>query len=233
MSDAIARVEPLADQVYRYLREQILSGLISPGSRIVESKIAKELSVSRSPVREAIRLLNHEGLLTIEQGATMIFQPSLADFEDLYTLRLAVEPVAARLAAQHITAEDCQRLEETLRQTDETLSRGDIQPFIESNTRFHDLIVELSRNRRLQKVMSEVSAITRYYRCLVFQIYHRRVPSVEEHWQIYRAIQQGCPQDAQQRMSQHIENDLAFIQSIHATREDVILDETTGGDSRH
>ncbi len=108
MSHPIARAEPLTDQVYGYLRQQILTGHIEPGSRIVESKIARELQVSRSPVREAIRLLHRDGLLVLCDGGITLFQPSLKDFKDLYELRFAVEPVAARLTAQHISPGDCE-----------------------------------------------------------------------------------------------------------------------------
>jgi DNA-binding GntR family transcriptional regulator len=233
VSHPIARAEPLTDQVYGYLRQQILTGHIEPGSRIVESKIARELQVSRSPVREAIRLLHRDGLLVLCDGGITLFQPSLKDFKDLYELRFAVEPVAARLTAQHISPGDCGILQETLRLADEWILQGEMDRLIDSNTRFHELIVQFSGNHRLQKVMSEVSAITRYYRYFVFKIYHRRVTSVEEHWRIFSAIQQGMPQEAERRMREHIENDLAFIQSMGAAREEVTLGETIARDSSH
>jgi DNA-binding GntR family transcriptional regulator len=214
LNDPIARAEPLADQVYRYLRQEILTGQIDPGSRIIESKIAKQLSISRSPVREAIRRLEQEGLVVTDQGITTLFKPSRKDFEDLYELRLAIEPMAARLAAKHITAEGIVRLEEILRTTDESIATDQVDTFIESNTQFHDLIVNSSNNRRMQKVMHELSALRRYYRYFVFKIYHRRVTSVEEHWQIYHAIRQGQSDEAWKRMTEHLEGDLSYIRAM-------------------
>lgn len=221
MKEPIARAEPLADQVYDYLRREILSGQIAPGSRIVETKIAKQLSISRSPVREAIRRLEQDDLVATIQGVTTLFKPSKKDFEDLYELRLAIEPIAARLAAQNMSTEDCNVLEEILRKSEEYAAKDQIDQFIECNTEFHNLIVAGSGNRRLQKVAHETATLCRYYRNIAFKIYHRRVTSTsfDEHWQIYFAIKQREPKLAWQRMTDHLESDLSYIRSIGELQE--------------
>jgi DNA-binding GntR family transcriptional regulator len=214
MNNPIERVEPLVDQVYSYLRQEILTGKIDPGSRIVETKIAKQLSISRSPVREAIRRLEQEGLIINDKGVTTLFEPSKSDFEDLYELRLAIEPMAARLAASHMPEEDLDVLKDILRKTDECLANGEIDQFIECNTQFHSLIVDGSGNRRLQKVIHETAVLCRYYRYIAFKIYQRRVTSVEEHWKIYHALRKRDSKAAWQCMMDHLEGDLSYIQSI-------------------
>ncbi|MCL6452628.1 MAG: GntR family transcriptional regulator [Alicyclobacillus sp.] len=207
--------------MYRYLREQILSRQFEPGSRIVESKVAKDLRVSRSPVREAIRRLEQEGLVQMtDPGVITLFQPSRRDFEDLYQLRLAVEPMAAQLAASRIDGAGVQGLERVLRETDASILRGEIDAFIDNNTAFHDQICQACGNPRLQKVMNEVSALSRYYRVFIFKVYHRRVESVEEHWDIFRAIRDGQAELAWERMRQHLDRDLRFVLTIHDEAEE-------------
>lgn len=215
----IEKTGQLTEQVYRHLRRQILIGQIEPGSKIVESKIAKELVISRSPLREAIRRLEQEGLVVVDQGSTTLFKPSQKDFEDLYQVRRALEPMAARLATENITEKGIKQLETTLRKTDKYLASGTLDGFIESNAQFHDLIAQYSNNQRLQKMLEEISALARYYRYICFKIFERHVDSAEEHWQIFRAIRARDERLAWSLMTEHLEVDLRYIHSIPCSIE--------------
>lgn len=213
MDSPIARAESLAEQTYRYLRTQILTGHIPPGSKLVESQMAKQWSISRSPLREAIRRLEQEGLLVTCSGVTHLFEPSRKDFEDLYELRTGLEPMAARLAARHMSRDALNQLHTVLESTDKYLAAGAMDPFIESNAKFHDLIAQSSGNRRLWKAMEDISVLARYYRYICFKVFHRYVDSAEEHWRIYRALVARDEDLAWREMKNHIEVDLQYIRS--------------------
>lgn len=213
MDTPIAKAESLAEQAYRYLRTQILTGNIPPGSKLVESQMAKRWKISRSPLREAIRRLEQEGLVVTYNGVTHLFEPSRKDFEDLYELRTALEPMAARLAARYMTADALQQLEAVLESTDKYLAAGAMDPFIESNAKFHDLIAESSGNRRLRKAMEDISVLARYYRYICFKVFQRYVDSAEEHWRIYRALLAHDEDLAWLEMKKHIEVDLQYIRT--------------------
>ncbi len=95
----IQRAQPLVVQVYEHLRSAILTGELEPGEKINETQLAAQLKVSRSPVREAIRLLTTEQLLVEKDGMIQVFKPSLDDFLELYEVRLTIEPAVAAKAA--------------------------------------------------------------------------------------------------------------------------------------
>jgi DNA-binding GntR family transcriptional regulator len=207
----IQRVKPLTDQVYDHLRSQILAGEMSAGARIVESQIAQQLNVSRSPVREAIQMLKKEGLLVQDTGKITVFQPSIADFKELYELRIAVEPVAVELATKRIQIHQLEQMADLLQNAEKSLKDGEIDDLIELNSQFHDCIIRFSGNRRFQKIMNEVSTLVRYYRTFVFKVYKRNIQSIGEHWAIYNAMFDKDALLARQLMKSHIENDLDFI----------------------
>lgn len=213
MSSPIVKADSLAEQVYRHLRNEILTGGITPGTKLVESQMAKDFQISRSPLREAIRRLEQDGLLVTSHGVTHVFEPSQQDFEDLYELRMALEPLAAGLAARNMSDEALDQIRALLVQTDAYLAADEIDAFVDSNSRFHDLIAQASNNKRLYRTMEEVSALARYYRYIWFKLYRRQVDSAEQHWRIYRAIAARDEQQARDEMHRHLAADLSYIQS--------------------
>ena len=100
MAPIVEKRNTLKTQVYNYLKEQILSGEIAPGERLVEEKISGDLEVSRSPVRESIRMLEKDGLLIVNKsGGVTVVEPSLIDFQHMFECRVEMEPLAAYYAA--------------------------------------------------------------------------------------------------------------------------------------
>ncbi|MBA4543500.1 MULTISPECIES: GntR family transcriptional regulator [Thermoactinomyces] len=207
----IQKAKSLSDQVYEYLRAQILCGNMKPGTRIVESVLARQLKISRSPIREAVQLLKKDGLLQQENGRILVFRPSADDFQELYELRLAVEPIAVELATGRIQAHELEQIAGLLISADQCLQRGEIDKVIELNSLFHEQLIRFSRNGRFQRMMTEIASLVRYYRTFVFKVYKRNIETNQEHWAIYRAVKEGDAALARKRMESHIKNDLHFI----------------------
>lgn len=136
----------LAETAATRLRAEIVSGELPAGSRLAEAAVAQRLGVSRVPVREALVLLEREGLVEFTPtGRACVKALSPRDFEELYVLRLALEPVAARLAAPVLKV-DCRRLEENLAATRRARSLREVTTL---DLEFHEIILEASGNRRL------------------------------------------------------------------------------------
>lgn len=217
----IQRALPLVNQVYEHLRGAILSGVLKPGEKIVETKLAGELEVSRSPVREAIRLLENEQLLVEQDGNIKVFVPTVQDFQEISALRLAVEPAAAAMAAQRFEGADVRALQTSLEAnldaTNSCLSTGDMDGIIPLNNEFHRVIWACAGNGRFVRIMENVSALIQYYCSLVLDINQQQTNILQEHTDIYLALKAGDPVEAQDAMHRHINKDLQVIERYVAS----------------
>ena len=153
-----------SDQTVSRLRKEILEGEISPGKLLAESAVAQRLGVSRVPVREALFALEREGLVEFSAtGRAYVKDLSPHDFEELYVLRLALEPVAARLAAAALR-KDASRLEANIKATSKALTLLEVTHL---DLDFHEIILEASGNARLLKLwhlsLIHISEPTRPY----------------------------------------------------------------------
>lgn len=214
--EPIQRSEPLVNQVYQHLREQILSGALPGGEKIVETHLASELQISRSPVREAIRLLTMEQLLRQQDGAVRVFEPTLEDCLELYDLRLALEPAAVRMAAAHVSqGSETKRLAilaQNIADTEVALHAGDTSQIPELNTVFHGTIWEIAGNTRFIRILDNISTVIRYYGRLVLRMNNQQTNILAEHSSIYQALKEGDGEAAAEYMHIHISKDLEVVE---------------------
>lgn len=207
----IQRAVPLVLQVYEYLKEAILSGKFEPNERIVETKLAADLKVSRSPVREAIRLLIGNQLLFEDDTCIRVFQPTVQDFFDIYDLRLAIEPIAAKSASKKIDTNSLKCLSDNLEETKKARDAGNMDALVTLNDQFHRLIWQVAGNRRFVRTLEEVSELVQYYWHLVLDASGQRTDIVADHTEIFEALQRGNEHEAYDAMHRHIMKDLAVI----------------------
>jgi DNA-binding GntR family transcriptional regulator len=177
MKKVIRKSETLQSQVYEYLREQIISGGIIPGQRLIEEKIAEETGVSRSPIREAIRRLEIEGFVvsnTHSQGGVTVYKPSIDDFIYLYECRQGLEPNAAMFAALRRADSHLMEMKETLDEMKEIADEvGEIKIY-NINTNFHQIIIEASQNPYLVKIMKQLQSLIIFNRNAILQVDPKR-----------------------------------------------------------
>lgn len=211
LAEPIIRVESLAQQVYRHLKEEILRGAFAPGERVVETKIAAALQVSRGPVREALRQLVAEQLLHEDRGVIITFVPTYESFRELYQLRVAIESMAAELAAEVWTPERAEAFEGNLQRSRHAMDHRDSAALVEHNTEFHRLILELSGNTRFQHAISSVSVLLQGYWHQVARAVEWPSDMVTEHTRIYNAVRAGDGVEAASAMRRHIERDLEVM----------------------
>ena len=163
--EADSAATSLTERVYRRLRTDIITGKIPGGTRLVETTLATELSVSRTPVREALHKLGLEGLLTaIPRSGYLVAEMSDHDIEDLFETRLEIEKIAGRKALHRITPSELEMLERSLDRMDQAIKAGMLQNLADLDQEFHDSIYRAARSRTLYRICRNLSDYTLKYR---------------------------------------------------------------------
>lgn len=197
----------LSAKVFEELEDGILSGQIPSGESLIELKLSSEMGVSRTPVREAIRMLEQKGLVQIipNKGA-VVLGISEKDLKDIYTIRMYIEGLASRWAAENINEEQMRELTEIV----------DLQEFYnikqangkinDLDSRFHEKIYEISGSRTLQHTLSDLHHMIQRYRKLSFSTQGRAQKAIQEHREILDAICRHDEGEAERLTIQHIAN---------------------------
>ncbi|MCL5677020.1 MAG: GntR family transcriptional regulator [Firmicutes bacterium] len=201
----VQKAQPLYQQVYSLLREAIEKGAVAPGQRLVETAVAEQLEVSRTPVRDALRKLENEHLIVaLPGGGYEAHRPSPQEVGDLYDLRAALEGLASRLAANHASARDLQAMDETIQAMREAYGRSDLNAVIQLNTRFHDLLVTASGNSYVQEVMNLLRPRILQLRNFVRELHEDPRLVLKAHEGILNALQSRNEVQAESLMPTHI-----------------------------
>jgi DNA-binding GntR family transcriptional regulator len=195
----------LAQQVYEHLRRDILNNAYRPNAPLPEETIAGRLNVSRAPVREALRRLAAEGLVTLipRQGA-VVTSLSPRDFLNAYQVREVLESLAIRLAVPQLRPADLQELDRLHQRMAGHVARRAVDDFFADNAAFHLIFVERSGNDKLQEIYAGlIGQMRRYY---VPSLYLRggMERSLEEHGAILRAVKSGEAEEAAHLLAEHI-----------------------------
>lgn len=200
--------KPLRDVVFDVMREAIVSGKLKPGERLMELQLAEEMGVSRTPVREAIRKLELEGLIvTIPRKGAYVAGLTLKDAAEVFEIRGSLEGLAANLAAERITEEEIEKLERVLVQTKECISKKDIKTLVERDEEFHDIICNASRNKKLTAILNNLREQIHRFRVTSLTKNPERLKGIfEEHERILAAIGSRDPERAEELVKEHIEN---------------------------
>ncbi len=195
----------LPEQVYRLLKDAIERGEFHAGSKLIENDIANQLNVSRTPVREAISRLAAEGLVTlVPRRGAFVASLDYTTIRELYEVREALEVLATELAVATLRSEDISPLEETVEQFAEALANDDFQVYFELDRRFHEQLVALSGNTKLQELFQLIDSsiqVTRWIHCDTGDISE---VALEEHKQIIAALQRGDREQAVRLVREHI-----------------------------
>lgn len=209
----------LQSQVYEYLHNKIVNGEILPGERIVEESIAKETGISRSPIREAIRRLDSDGLVSVSpRGGVRVYRPTFSDFKYLYECRLSLESTAAYYAAIRILPVQKEQLSNLMVEMEQAVRKQEVDQLRSLSTNFHLLIVKLSGNPYLDKMMKQLISHLTFYRNAVLNIPKRLEEGSDEHQAIGDAIIAQDAKAAEQLMKTHIERDYQFYLSKYANK---------------
>lgn len=194
-----------ADEILTTLGNEILSGTLPPGSRLEETELSERFDCSRTPIREALRQLASEGLITMRsrQPAT-VAALSARKLLEMFQVMAELEGLCARLAARRATPAQIERMRATQAELRPMVQSDDVDSFYEINRRFHETVYEASQNDFLAEQTRSLRNRVSAYRKLVTQKIRRRIATVDEHEEVIAAIECGDGDAADRAMSAHI-----------------------------
>ena len=211
-------------EILERLRGLILTGEYGPEERLIEEQLAQRLGVSRTPVRQALTMLEAEGLVEIapNRGAT-VCSFSIEDVWDIYDLRAVLEGHAARRATGRIEGGELERMRKLAGEMEGLAGRFDdhedeIRVLVALNQEFHGTIVEASRNRRLQRLINRTVEIPLMFKAFFWYTPHERAISNQYHRRILEALEKGDADRAEISMREHVYEGRNFV--IRALEED-------------
>ena len=197
---------PLREIVYEELKMQILTGKITPGMRMMEVELAESMGVSRTPIREAIKKLEQEGLVTIEpRKGAYASQISVKDMVDILEVRQDMEGLAAHMAAYRMTPKQMKLLEEIAEAYNRAVEDGNMADMIKYDTDFHNLIVESCNNNILTMMINQLQELLLRFRYVYYDNIKRAEKMPSEHSMIMEAIKDGRSDAARVSAEMHIE----------------------------
>lgn len=177
-----------ADAVYQTLRRGIIQGELAPGERLRSDALANELQVSRTPVREALRKLEAEGLVAHSGARLVVRALSEQDLTELFYVREALEGIAARLAAENATPSEITAIGDLLEDMDAVRKRGEIDTLRRLTGEFHQLICRAAHNNRLTQLLTSLLDQVRQMRTSTLYGEGRAGEALHEHRQLLQAI---------------------------------------------
>ncbi|MFZ5969770.1 MAG: GntR family transcriptional regulator [Bacillota bacterium] len=205
----------LTSKIFKVLREDILNGKYSDGEKLVEAKLADELGVSRTPVREALKQLELEGFVeNIPNRGVIVKSMSLQDLQDIFTLRIAIEGIAARWAAERMTDEDLSSLKDIYELMEFYTFKKDVEKIAELNTRFHETIYKSTKSRYIEQVLKDFQYYMKKVRRKSLSSEGRLESTLEEHKAILDALLKRDKDEAEKMLIHHVNNSKKNAETI-------------------
>lgn len=207
---------PLRDVVFQALRQAIVTGEFSPGERLMEIKLANKLGVSRTPVREAIRMLELEGLVVmIPRRGAEVARITEKDLRDALEVRTAIEELSVELACARIDEEGKEKLKKACMEFKEAIDTKHVQNIVDGDVKFHDVIFELTKNDRLINLAHNLREQVYRYRVEYVKDFSYHDILVKEHYDITNAILMNDVATAKEIMRKHLYNqELIVIKNL-------------------
>lgn len=204
--NSINGYKPLGNIVYESLKESILNGSLKPGEKLMESRIAEDLGVSRTPVREAIRKLEKEKYVKmIPRKGAYVEDLTMEDILEVLEIRIVLEGLASKLAARNISDEMKDRIRKNMKNFDNASSELDRKELISLDEKFHHIIYQSSGNKKLNEIVRELQDQFQRFRLSYFNELSSYMKLANSHNKLYQAIIDGDEKAAEEYAKEHIE----------------------------
>lgn len=205
----------LSNFVYESLKRMIVKGELAPGTRLVESRVATQLNISRTPVREAFQRLEKEGLIKKNiTGAVFVTDLSKEDVEETFGIRSVLESYAARLATLRHSKKDLMLLEKKVEQYEQALSKRKFEELSRINTEFHELLYKLSKSPRLVKMINELKDHMSRFREVILKVEEMAELSKEDHRRMLELMAKRDAEGVEKVVRDHILRGQALVVSL-------------------
>ncbi len=211
---------PLRDVVFHTLRQAILRGELKPGERLMEIHLAQKLGVSRTPVREAIRKLELEGLVRmIPRKGAVVAEITISDLEDVLEVRMALEELAVKLACRMLTPEQLDEIGGLADEFEQTLYGEDVGACAQADMRFHEAIYAATGNGRLVQILNNLREQMYRYRMEYLKDRDAHQKLVQEHAEILESLADRDVERALEASGRHIERQKEHIIGVLSAKE--------------
>jgi DNA-binding GntR family transcriptional regulator len=202
----IKNAKLIRKRIYDHLREQLLSGDIPPFKHLIETKIAKEIGISRTPVREALHSLELEGLIESIPRVGYVVKPINEDeVSEICEIRAAIEGVGARWAMEKAPQKLIADLKKNISISEEKAGQGDPKAFVELDAQFHEIIARLSGSRRLQELGQTLRRHMLRYRIQSIYLTENVSRAIQGHKGILEAIEKGNLEEVNRAIKYHLD----------------------------
>ncbi|MFW6136351.1 MAG: GntR family transcriptional regulator [Chloroflexota bacterium] len=204
----------LKDRAYNALKDAILTLQLEPGTPIVETQLAEELGISKTPVRDALQELEREGFVTrVPFKGTYVTEVTPEDLTDVFQLRAVMEGLAARRATPFFSPDELDHIDECLTAAEAALADGDLALCSQRGKALHDAIIDKANSQRLASIIRNLDDHVQRFRLISDQISGRLHKSVEEHRLVLDALREQDPRAAERAMRNHLESVLQDLSS--------------------
>lgn len=206
---------PLRDVVYNTLREAILRGDLKPGERLMELHLANKLGVSRTPIREAIRMLELEGLaVTLPRKGAQVAKMTEKDLQDVLEIRDALDALAVVVACQRFDDSELQTLTQAMNNFESAIANGETRAIVEADEAFHDVIYSMTRNPKLESVVGNLrEQMYRYrYEYIKDPLVYQQL--ITEHKAIVDGLKRRDTEYLKKIMHTHLENQVDAVRKV-------------------
>jgi DNA-binding GntR family transcriptional regulator len=214
---------PSLEEIHDQIRDSILRGELAPGTVVSQVSLARELGVGRTPLREALRMLQREGLIEAETNRRVRVAPfSVEDLEQLYSMRITLEALACRRSVPDLIDDDLERLEAALVDMDACIAREDVVGWREPHRRFHLIIVEHAGERLVRTVTQLSDHAERYRHLKLVQDGMALAAGRVEHRAIADACKEGDPIAASNALAQHLARTALTVMMMVSPQHDPV-----------
>ena len=203
---------PIREEVFNMLRQAILNGKLHPGDRLVERELAEQLGVSRTPVREALRKLELENLVThIPRKGVVVSEISKKDVIEIFDIRASLEGLASSLAAQKATKDDLEGLKELLKEMEKATSSQNSDSLNEIHDRFHKRLFDIADSPRLVQMINSLSDYINRFMKAGYSHPGRSSSAMQEHIELLESIEAKDSARAAAIAGKHVMNSKAIV----------------------
>lgn len=205
------------EQSYDSIKQMIFNEVFKSGEYISDTRLSEQFNISRSPIREALRSLEKEGLLIKDGKSFKVYEPTKEDVTEIFECRAALEFMAAKLAVERASDAELDELEMVLKEAEDVLKKTEPdwdKNIILINTRFHNLILRCSKNTRIQNQLNTLNSLIYFHRTINLSERNRCNEIHVEHVEILNFMKQRNAKGASESILNHIENDLLHIKNL-------------------
>jgi DNA-binding GntR family transcriptional regulator len=195
----------LREHVYTGVKTAIISGDFQPGKRLIEERLAADMTTSRTPVREAIQKLEKEGLIfRLPRGGFAVKAVTEAEVEEVLGLRSVLEGYVGYLATSRITDHEMRQLEGIIAQEDECLKNLNVDEFIRLDGEFHDVLYKAAKNARLYALLHDLRDYMYRYRVIILRYQRKPHLAVQDHKQMLASMKAKSPRQVEKLVRKHV-----------------------------